>query len=79
MKKLLLVAAIFGAGFGQVRAQQIYDAEGHLIAYQYPDGKLDHYTYDSAWHLVKFESHDGAVTQYRYASDGTVEEMPVSK
>lgn len=78
MKRIVLAAVFLCAGFCQVHAQQIYDAEGHLIAYQYPDGKKDLYTYDSAWHLVKFESRDGAVTQYRYAADGTMEAVPVS-
>jgi YD repeat-containing protein len=72
MKKLLLLAVLLvGAGFfSQARAQQIYDTEGHLIAYQYPDGKRDLYTYDSSWRLVKFTSRDGAVTQYRYDDAG---------
>jgi hypothetical protein len=73
MKKILLLAVLIGAGLSQARAQQIYDAEGHLVAYQYPDGRRDLYTYDASWHLVKFESRDGALTQYRYAADGTMD------
>ncbi len=73
MKRLLLIAVLLSAGLPKMQAQQIYDAEGHLIAYQYPDAKKDRYTYDSAWRLIKFEGRDGAVTQYRYATDGTME------
>lgn len=73
MKRLLLVAVLLCSGFSPARAQQIYDPEGHLIAYLYPDGKRDTYAYDSSWRLVQFTSRDGAVTQYRYGADGTME------
>lgn len=79
MKRILLIAVLLGACFSQARAQQIYGAERHLIAYQYPDGTRDLYSYDSSWRLVKFTSRDGKATEYRYMTDGTKEIVSASQ
>ena len=79
MKRMLLVAVFLCAGFISARAQQIYDTEGHLIAYQYPDGSRDRYTYDSFWRMTAFTSRDGTETQYSYKPDGTMETVTVQK
>ncbi|MDD5198374.1 MAG: YD repeat-containing protein [Terrimicrobiaceae bacterium] len=80
MKRFLLLGMVFlGAAFASAHAEQIYDNEGHLIAYQYPDGSIDRYTYDSSWRMVSFTGRDGKEVKYSYKSDGTMEVVTVPK
>lgn len=63
--------------YGQTPAPErpIYDEQGHLIAYQYSDGKRDVYSYDASWRIVSFAGRDGKLTRYVYKEDGTVQEV----
>ena len=76
---LLLVLSFTASVFGQTTSPEgpIYDAQGHLIAYQYADGKRDTYSYDASWRMITFLGRDGTLTHYIYKSDGTAEAVRV--
>ena len=79
IRRFLLILSVCAAGplYSQspVSEGPIYDKQGHLIAYQYSDGKRDIYSYDAAWRMISFVGRDGALVRYVYKSDGTVQEI----
>jgi YD repeat-containing protein len=79
MRSVLLAAVLLSGCLASVRAQQIYDTAGHLIAYKYADGTMDRYVYDSSWRLIRFVSRTGVETNYAYNSDGTMQTVTAPK
>lgn len=69
---LMLAGLIYGQGSNPGSPSPKYDSAGHLIAYEYPDGKSDSYRYDSSWRMTTSIDREGKVTTFKYNSDGSM-------
>ncbi len=69
---LLAVSSFSFAGEPTLVTGPVYDKEGHLLQYVYPDQSQDLYAYDSAWRITEFQSRTGEVTKYAYRADGSM-------
>jgi len=70
---LLFLWAVSSFSFaGAPTTGPVYDKEGHLLRYVYPDQSQDLYAYDRAWRITEFQSRTGEVTKYAYRADGSM-------
>jgi YD repeat-containing protein len=68
----LFTTSIFAQNAPSSPFGPVYDPQGHLVAYVYPDGQKETYAYDDQWRMISFRDRNGKFTAYSYARDGSM-------
>jgi YD repeat-containing protein len=65
----LTATSLFAQSPPSAATGPVFDPQGRLIAYVYPDGKTETCSYDAQWRMITFRDRNGKFTAFHYPSD----------